>query len=275
MTAYGGGSGLADRVAIVTGGGTRVVEGLDIVGTGRAAAELFAREGARVLVVDLSEDAAQRTVEIIEAAGGTAAGHVADVTDQAQSEAMVGAAMDRWGRLDVLDNNVGIGSRGSVVDESLERWNRVMNVNVTAMMLTSKFAIPAMIASGDGGAIVNISSISALRPRGLTAYSTSKGAVLALTAAMAVDHAPDGVRVNAIAPGPIFTPMVAAGGMSDEARELRRRAAPLGTEGSAWDIAEAAVFLCSDRARWITGQTLVVDGGVTLASPSRDPGRGA
>ena len=147
-----------------------------------------------------------------------------------------------------------------------------MRVNVETMFLTSKYAIPAMIESGNGGAIVNISSISAVRPRGLTAYSASKGAVISMTRAMAVDHATDGIRVNCIAPGPVYTPMVYAGGMSDEAREQRRRASLLEIEGDAWDIANAVVFLSSQWSRYITGQTLVVDGGMTLTGRPRATG---
>jgi NAD(P)-dependent dehydrogenase (short-subunit alcohol dehydrogenase family) len=135
-------------------------------------------------------------------------------------------------------------------------------------MLTGKFAVPAM-AAGGGGSIINISSISALRPRGLTPYSASKGAVIALTRAMAVDHGKDGIRVNCIAPGPMYTPMVYSRGMSEELRERRRQASLLKIEGTGWDIGYAAVFLASDEARFITGIVLVVDGGVTIASPSR------
>ena len=158
-----------------------------------------------------------------------------------------------------------------MVEESLENWDRVMRVNVRSMFLAAKYAIPAMIDGGDGGAIVNVSSISALRPRGLTAYSASKGAVIALTRAMAMDHAAEGVRANCIAPGPVYTPMVYRRGMSETAREGRRKASPLGIEGSGWDIGNAVVFLCSARARYITGQTLVVDGGITISGPARDP----
>jgi NAD(P)-dependent dehydrogenase (short-subunit alcohol dehydrogenase family) len=181
---------------------------------------------------------------------------------------MVDEAVRRWGRLDILDNNVGIGSRGSVVDIDEAEWDRVMKVNVTSMMLTGKHAVPAMARTG-GGAIVTISSISALRPRGLTAYSASKGAVIALTRAMAIDHAAQNVRVNCIAPGPVYTPMVYAAGMPADLRERRRQASPLGIEGTGWDIGYAALFLVSDEARYITGVVLPVDGGVTIASPSR------
>lgn len=255
---------LEGKVAIVTGAGSRAAG----IGNGRAAAVLFAREGARVLLVDQHADAAAETLAMIKQEGGEAEVFVADVTRAEDCRAMVERAVSRWGRLDILDNNVGIGGAGSVVDVSEEDWDRVMAVNVKSMMLTSKYAVPAMAATG-GGAIVNISSISALRPRGLTPYSASKGAVIALTRAMAIDHARQGIRVNCIAPGPVYTPMVYAAGMSAEARERRRLASPLGIEGTGWDIGYAALFLVSDEARYITGQVLVVDGGVTIASPAR------
>ena len=255
---------LAGKVAIVTGAGSRA----DGIGNGRAAAILFAREGARVLLVDQNREWAETTLKMIESEGGEAAVCVADVTKGDDCRAMVADAVQRWGRLDILDNNVGIGGRGTVVETSLEDWERIMHVNVTGMMLASKHAIPAM-AKGGGGAIVNISSISALRPRGLTAYSASKGAVIALTRAMAIDHAAEGIRVNCIAPGPVFTPMVYAGGMTEETRERRRKASPLGIEGTGWDIGYAALYLVSAEARYVTGVVIPVDGGVTVASPSR------
>ena len=260
-----GGLALEGKVAIVTGGGAEK----DGIGNGRATAILMARAGVRVLVVDRKIEPAERTVEMIRTEGGNAAAFGADVTTSENCKAMVDTALERFGRLDILDNNVGVGSMGSVVDEREDQWNRVMRINVNSMFLASKYAIPAMIKSGAGGAIVNVSSISALRPRGLTAYSTSKGAVIALTRAMAVDHAGDGIRVNCVAPGPVYTPMVYSRGMSREARERRRKASPLGIEGTGWDIGHAVVFLASPLARFITGQVLVVDGGVTLASPAR------
>jgi NAD(P)-dependent dehydrogenase (short-subunit alcohol dehydrogenase family) len=256
--------GLDGKVAIVTGAGALD----DGIGNGRAAAILLARAGARVLVVDRVEAAAARTVAMIEAENGLAMAATGDVTVEADCRDLVAHAVDTWGRLDVLDNNVGIGSRGSVVDEDPDRWDRVMEVNVRSMFLMSRHAVPAMAASG-GGAIVNISSIAALRPGKLTAYTTSKGAVISLTKAMAVDHARDGVRVNCVAPGPVYTPMVYGHGMPDELRQARRNASLLKVEGTGWDIGNAVVFLSSDQARYITGQTLVVDGGVTLSSPPR------
>jgi NAD(P)-dependent dehydrogenase (short-subunit alcohol dehydrogenase family) len=255
---------LAGKVAIVTGAGSRA-EG---IGNGRAAAILFAREGARVLLVDQSAEAAEVTRAAIAGEGGEAVVFAADITRGEHCRAMVEEAVRRWGKLDILDNNVGIGGRATVVDVDEAEWDHLMRVNVTSMMLASKHAIPAMVRGG-GGAIVNISSISALRPRGLTPYSVSKGAVIALTRAMAVDHAAEGIRVNCIAPGPVYTPMVYAAGMSDEVRERRRRASPLGIEGTGWDIGYAALFLVSDEARYVTGVVLPVDGGVTLTSPAR------
>ncbi|MEE2777654.1 MAG: SDR family oxidoreductase [Acidobacteriota bacterium] len=257
--------GLEGRVAIVTGGGA-AGEG---IGNGRAASLLLAEAGMRVLVVDRELALADRTVEMIEASGGEAVAFEADVTRSASCEGMVEAAIGRWSSVDVLVNNVGVGSRGSVVDEPLETFQRVMRINVESMVLASKVAIPAMIEGG-GGAIVNVSSISALRPRGLTSYSTSKGAVIALTKAMAADHGRDGIRVNCVAPGPVYTPLVYGRGMTPDAREGRRRASLLEVEGTGWDVGNAVRFLASARAGYITGQVVVVDGGVTVRGPSRE-----
>lgn len=256
---------LAGKVAIVTGAGSQLDDG---IGNGRATAILFAREGAKVLLVDRKLAAAEVTHAAIAAEGGESFAFEADVTRSANCEAMVAAAVERWGRLDILQNNVGISGRGNVLTVEEEYWDRVMATNVKSMVLTSKFAIPAMLASG-GGAITNISSIAAVRPSGITPYSASKGAVESLTKAMAVDHSGDGIRVNAIEPGPVYTPMVYAGGMTDELRERRRNSSLLKVEGTAWDVAHAAVFLASDEARYITGIILPVDGGVSLAGPSR------
>ena len=259
--------GLDGRVAIVTGGGAAE----DGIGNGRAAAILLARAGAHVFVVDREHERAERTVAMIAAEGGTAAAFACDVTSETEARGMVEAALARFGRLDCLDNNVGIGGRGSVVDMPEDEWHRVMRVNVDSMFYASRAAIPAMIATAQGGAIVNVSSISALRPRGLTAYSTSKGAVIALTRAMAVDHGEAGIRVNCVAPGPVYTPMVYSRGMTAEGREARRRASVLAIEGTGWDIGRAVRFLLSAEARYITGHTLVVDGGATLVGPARAP----
>jgi len=260
--------GIDGKVAIVTGGGAPD----DGIGNGRAAAILLARAGAKVVVVDIEREAADQTVEMIEAEGGTAQAFLADVSDEAQCRKLVDAAVKAYGRLDLLDNNVGIGGRGSVVDTPVDLWRKVMQVNVDSMFYVSRHAIPAMIKTAGGGAIVNVSSISALRPRGLTAYSTSKGAVIALTRAMAVDHGPQQIRVNCVAPGPIYTPRMYTGQMTPAGREARRRASVLGLEGLGWDIGHAVRFLLSAQARYITGQTLVVDGGASLVGPARAPG---
>jgi NAD(P)-dependent dehydrogenase (short-subunit alcohol dehydrogenase family) len=257
--------GLKGKVAIVTGAGAARTG----IGNGRAAAILLARAGARVIVVDREIELAEQTAAMIKEQGGEGVALQADVTRPEDCAGMVKTALDRFGRLDFLDNNVGIGSRGSVLDETQENWRRVMQVNVETMFLAAKHAIPAMIRGG-GGAIVNVSSISALRPRGLTVYTVSKGAVIALTRAMAVDHGKDGIRVNCVAPGPVYTPMVYERGMSPAARDQRRRASVLGIEGTGWNIGHAVRFLLSDYAGYITGQTLVVDGGATLVGPARE-----
>ncbi len=260
--------GFTGKVAIVAGGGAAA----DGIGNGRAASILLARAGAKVLVVDYDQRLAERTVAMITEAGGTAMALGADLTVPAEAKRMVEAAVDHYGRLDFLDNNIGISSKGSVVDEPLETWQRMMQVNVEVMFLTAKHAIPAIKKTAGKGAIVNISSISALRPRGLTIYTTTKAAVIGLTQAMAVDHGKEGIRVNCVAPGPVYTPMVYArgNGMEPAVRDTRRRASVLGLEGTGWDIGNAVRFLLSDRARYITGHTLVVDGGVTLQAPERE-----
>jgi NAD(P)-dependent dehydrogenase (short-subunit alcohol dehydrogenase family) len=258
--------GLAGKVALISGGGA-VGDG---IGNGRAAAILLARAGTRVMVADRDLKLAERTVEMIRGEGGTASAIASDVTDEEDCKRLVEATVNQFGRLDFLDNNVGIASRGSVVEEKAEQYRKVMQVNVESMFLLSKYAIPAMVNTVKGGAIVNISSISALRPRGLTIYTTSKAAVIGLTRAMAVDHGRDNVRVNCICPGPMYTPMVYARGMSETARANRTKASVLKMEGTGWDIGHAVKFLFSNYARYITGQVLVVDGGVTLQAPERE-----
>ncbi|MDI6753758.1 MAG: SDR family NAD(P)-dependent oxidoreductase [Thermodesulfobacteriota bacterium] len=255
---------LENKVAIVTGAGSQASG----IGNGRATAILFAREGAKVLLVDQNQSAAEETLEAIRKEGGQAEVFVGDVTRAEDCRAIVEKTVALWGKLDILDNNVGIHGPGSVVEVKEEFWDHIMTVNVKSMMLMSKFAIPVMAAKRSGS-IVNISSISALRPRGLTPYSASKGAVIALTRAMAIDHGKDGIRVNCVAPGPVYTPMVYTLGMNEELRDRRRRASLLGIEGTGWDVGYAALFLASDEARFITGVVLPVDGGVTVTSAPR------
>ena len=252
---------LEGKVAIVTGAGAAG----DGIGNGRAAAILFAREGARVLLVDRDVALAESTQRMIAAEGGEAAAFEANVVREDDCRGMVEAAVERWGKLDILQNNVGIGSSGRVPDIDEAAWERVLRVNVTSMMLSAKHAIPAMAAAG-GGAIVNVSSIAAWRPRGLTPYATSKGAVEAMTRGLAADHAREGIRVNCIEPGLMYTPMVFAAGMPEAVRERRRNTALLKIEGTGWDIGYASLFLVSDEARYITGVVLPVDGGVLLTA---------
>ena len=252
---------LEGKVAIVTGAGSSGPG----VGTGKAISILFAREGARVLLVDQITDRAAETLTAILDEGGEAAVFEGDVTKAKHCRAMVEAAEERYGGLHILVNNVGI-LRGldTVVGVKEEDWEQVLGVNLRSMMLTGKYAVPRMIAGG-GGSIINLSSIGGLRSAPV-AYSASKGGVIALTVSMAVQHGRDNIRVNCIAPGVIYTPMV-AGDMTEDDRALARRAVPLGTEGTAWDVAWASVFLASDEARWITGVVLPVDAGALVTSP--------
>ncbi len=255
---------LSGKVAIVTGAGS----GPSGVGVGQATAALFCREGARVVLVDQDAGRAARTLSAIEAEGGEAAVQICDVTRSDQCEAAVRAALERFGGLDVLVNSVGISALGSVVDVTDEAYQRAMDVNLKSMVLVARHAVPAMTGTG-GGSIVNISSTVGMRAGGFGAavpYAVSKGGVIALTGAMAVDHGPQGVRVNCIAPGHLYTPMV-EGRVDERVRDLRRRAAPLQTEGTAWDVAYAALFLASDEARWISGVTLPVDAGLLATTP--------
>lgn len=256
---------LLGKVAVVTGAGSSGAG----IGTGKAISILLAREGAKVVLVDRERARAEETLAIIQSEGGEALVHVADITRAADCEAMMAAAKAHFGGLHILVNNVGIGVRGTVVDVAEDDWDRVIEVNLKGTMLTSKYAIPLMIAGG-GGSIINISSIDAMRSASgtmapIAAYSAAKGGINALTTSMAVHHGRDNIRVNAIAPGFIFTPI--AGNMKPETRALRSAAGPLGTEGTAWDVAWATVFLASDEARWITGVILPVDAGL-LATTS-------
>ncbi len=253
---------LEGKVGIVTGAGSSG-QG---VGTGRATSILFAREGAKVLLVDRVHRSAEETLATICEEGGEASVFEADVTRAADCKAMVDAALERYGGLHILFNNVGILGHGDVVDVEEQDWDRVLDVNLKSMMLASKYAVPRMV-EGAGGAIINMSSSAGLRASlgSSVSYSASKGGVIALTTAMAVQHGRGNIRVNCIAPGAIYTPMV-AGEMTEEARDLRRRSNPLGTEGTAWDVAWAAVFLASDEAGWITGAVLPIDGGRTATT---------
>jgi NAD(P)-dependent dehydrogenase (short-subunit alcohol dehydrogenase family) len=249
---------LAGKVAIVTGAGSRG-PGL---GNGKATAILFAREGASVLCVDVVPERAEETAGLIRGEGGRAAALAADVTRAADCRAMVAGAVERWGGLDILHNNVGIESRRDLLEVTEPEWDHVMAVDLKSMLLGTQAAVPAM--SERGGSIVCVSSVAALRGHGRTAYAAAKAGVIGFVRSVAVQLGPRGIRVNAIAPGQVWTPMVEALGL--EARERRRRSSPLGTEGTGWDVAWGAVYLASDEARWVTGHTLVIDAGLTLTT---------
>ena len=257
---------LEDKVAIVTGAGA--TGSGDFVGIGQAISVLFARNGARVLLVDRNQENAETTLATIKEEGGEATVFVGDVTSNEDCQGMVQAALSRYGKLNVLINNVGISGPGSVTDVDEEFWDTVIDVNLKSVMLTSKHAIPQMIEAG-GGSIVNLSSIVGLRAgsgRPSHPYAASKGGIIGLSNSMAVHYGRNNIRVNCIAPGHVRSPMVARHS-SVEMLNLRRRAGPLGIEGTAWDVAWAAQFLASDEARWISGVTLPVDAGLLAATP--------
>ena len=255
------------KVAIVTGAGSTPGPG---IGTGKASAVVLAREGASVLLVDLHPDRAEETLRMIEAEGGKAEVFQADVTKQAQAEAMVRVAVEAFGTVDILVNNIGLAQVGTVVDTTEEAWDRALDINLRTAFLASKYAVPVMAEKG-GGSIVNISSISALRGDGTVAYSAAKGGLIAMTIDMAYSHGRQGIRVNAIAPGHITTPMVlsvsAPGARADFMNNMRSEAGLLGTPGDGWDVGWAVGFLASDEARWITGAVLPVESGVLSVTP--------
>ncbi|HKF78541.1 MAG TPA: SDR family oxidoreductase [Candidatus Dormibacteraeota bacterium] len=257
---------MAGRVAIVTGAGSRAPGG---IGNGRATSVVLARAGARVALLDTVREWADETLEMVEREGGAAFVLETDVTDPEACRAAVAETVRRWSRVDVLVNNVGIGGPpGTAVDVDLDEWDRAMRVNVTSMVLMARCVIPEMRAAG-GGAIVNLGSVAGLtggHPNLL--YPTSKGAVVQMTRAMAAHHGREGIRVNCICPGMVYTPMVYARGMSEETRNRRRRRSLLQTEGTGWDVANAVLYLASDEARWVTGMVLTVDAGATAGMGS-------
>jgi len=247
-------------------------------GNGKATAVLFAREGARVFCIDINEQAAQETVDLIRGEGGEAEACCADASNAADVERAVGLCVERFGGVDVLDNNVGIAEFGGVVDLPEADWDRVFAVNVKSCFLTMKHVIPVMLRAG-GGAIVNISSITSIRDIGVAfvAYNASKAAVNHLTRATAVQYASQRIRVNAVLPGLMRTPIVEVAfdqmrsGYDDAADvdamwRARDAQVPMGHMGDAWDVAHTALFLACDESRYVTGVALPVDGGITLKS---------
>ncbi|KAL6708931.1 hypothetical protein ACN47E_002338 [Coniothyrium glycines] len=259
--------GLSGKVAIVTGAGC-AGEG---VGNGRAISIMLAQEGCNVVCLDLNLSWATKTAEMASKYGGKAIAFTSDVTKAFDCEAAVKAALKEFGRIDILVNNVGIGgATGTAVDVNMAAWAKGLEINVSSMVQMAKACIPAMLKEKEHketkGSIINMGSVAGLKggtPHLL--YPTSKGAVVNMTRAMAAHHASDGIRVNCVCPGMLYTPMMYAGGMTEEAREARKKRSLLGTEGNGWDAACAVTFLASDHARWITGAILPVDAGTTAA----------
>lgn len=256
---------LDGRIAIISGAGQQPG---DTIGNGRAVAELFAREGATLLLVDLNEDWANGTLEAIRSTGGTASVVRADVSTEDDCRAVVAACKDRYGRVDILHNNVGVvAGDAPTVELDVAMWDRLMAVNVRSMFLMAKHVLPVMIAQGSG-CILNITSIASVAAMSTVAYKTSKGAVNTLTHHLAIENAKHGIRVNAVMPGVIDTPIavqrrVSLGNNSiEDIRRERAARVPLGFQGTAQDIANACLFLASEEARYITGVVLPVDGGL-------------
>jgi NAD(P)-dependent dehydrogenase (short-subunit alcohol dehydrogenase family) len=250
---------LRDKVTIITGGGG---------GMGRVAAQMFAAEGAAVVVAEYSETAGAETVELVRAAGGKATFVKTDVSNEADAKAMVDQAVSTYGRLDCLYNNAGVMPEAdhSVIDTDVATWDSVMAVNVRGVFLGCKFAVPAMVEGG-GGSIINIASFVALVGCSVPqdAYTASKGAVLSLTRSLAVQFGPQGIRTNAICPGPVETPLLMDWLVKDEAaKQLRLARNPTGRFGKPEEIVHMAVYLASDESRWTNGASLVVDGGITV-----------
>ncbi|TFV64735.1 SDR family oxidoreductase [Geodermatophilus sp. DF01-2] len=261
------GGRMSGKVAIVTGAGS-VGPGW---GNGRAAAVLFAAEGARVLAVDLDEQALEETLAAVAERGGEIRPHVCDVTDSAAVAAMVASCTETLGTPDVLLNNVGGSRAGGAIEMTEQLWHEQLDFNLTSTFLTCKAVLPLMVEAGRG-AIVNTASTSGIRWTGAAqvGYSASKAGVIAFTRAVAVQHAPDGIRANTVVPGQMHTPMVEArlagqraGGDVERLLAQRQARIPLGFMGDGRDTAAAALFLASDEARFVTGTELVVDGGMS------------
>jgi NAD(P)-dependent dehydrogenase (short-subunit alcohol dehydrogenase family) len=250
---------LQDKVSIITGAGS---------GMGRVAALRFAAEGSSVVVADNNAAAAEETVRLVRAAGGKAASVTVDVSVEADAKAMVELAIRQFGRLDVLYNNAGIMPEAdhSVVDTPVEAWDQVMAVNVRGVYLACKYAIPRMVER-HSGSIINVSSFVAILGCSVPqdAYTASKGAVLALTRSLAVQFAPQGVRTNAILPGPVETPLLMDWLLKDEAaKKLRLARNPTGRFGKPDEVVALAVYLASDESAWTNGASLVIDGGISV-----------
>ena len=265
------GERLKGKVAIVVGAGS-VAPGWS---NGKATAVLFAREGAKVLAVDIDPEAVRETREIIEAEGGECRVHIGDVSRWADAEGMAKACLDAWGRIDVLFNNVGLQAVGGPLQVSEEDFDRLMRVNVKAMYLTCKAVLPQMLKQG-AGSIVNNSSVAAIRySYPSVAYAASKGAVSQLTQNIGVQYAARGIRCNAVLPGYMATPRItdrlrkSHPDSYEEQLAIRDRTVPTGRMGDGWDVAHAVLFLASDEASYVTAHGLVVDGGQSASVVGR------
>lgn len=265
---------LVGKVAIVTGAGAQG----DGIGNGRASAILLAEDGCTVICIDRDGALAEKTAQMIKAEGkGDALAITCDVTSEEQVRSTVEQVVEKYGRIDILVNIVGIGgARGTAVDIDMVEWAKGMEVNVASMVITAKYCIPQMLKNdasrGYRGAIVNMASVAGLRggtPHLL--YPTSKGAIVNMTRAMASHHAADGIRVNCVCPGMVYTPMMYGPGMTKEARESRKNRSLLKTEGYGWDVGAAVRFLAGEQARWMTGVALPVDAGATCSVGSELP----
>jgi NAD(P)-dependent dehydrogenase (short-subunit alcohol dehydrogenase family) len=268
---------LAGKIALVTGAGSSGPGW----GNGKATAVLFAREGAKVFLVDVNQDAVAETKAIIESEGGIARAWRADVSQAEEVAALVAACVETFGRIDVLHNNVGISVLGGAVETDEANWDRVFQVNLKSVFLTCKYVLPIMVAQG-GGSIVNISSVASIRWGGVAylSYSASKAALNQLTKCVGLEYARKGIRCNCILPGLMDTPMprmqlmeaFAAKGGLEEMLRVRDAISPTGKQGEPWDVAYAALFLASDESKYVNATELVVDGGLSQATagPARE-----